>query len=202
MASAKALAPTRVYQGGDRKLYGKLRFTHKSAEEVFIAWVTVRSSFLQRVIRVKGTVSLQTLEREFYRTEERLPRNIVDELVSIVDAREKTKMIHAANGTHDRGHENCLQMYTYFLRTAQKQIPTPAPAAPTPPNPISEDDFPPISSQSFVPPTCCPSTKRPYSTIQPVPATPSILRTGRVKKPRLILKTGSTWATRPAGAAW
>ena len=197
MASATGPVPTRVYQG-DRRLYGKLRFTHKSAEEVFIAWVTARSSFLQRL---KGTVWLQTLEREFYRTEERLPRDIVDELVSIVDARERVKMIHVANGTHDRGHKNCLQMYTYFLRTAQKQTPTPSPASPTPPNSISKDDFPPIGSQSSILPTYYPSMKRPCSAIQPVPTTPSILRTGRAKKPRLILRTGSVSAARPAGAA-
>jgi len=198
MASAIALAPIRVHLQGERELYGKLRFTHKPAEGVFIAWVTARSSFLQRL---KGTIWLQTLEREFYGIEEHLSRNIVDELASIVDARGKAKMIHVANGTHERGHENCLQMYTYFLRTARKQIPTPSPAAPTPPNPISEDDFPPISSQSSVSLTCCPSTKRPYSAIPPVPATPSVLRTGGAKTQRLILKTGSAWATRPAGAA-
>jgi hypothetical protein len=78
-------------------------------------------------------------------------------------------MIHVANGTHDRGHENYLQMFTYFLRIAQKQTPTPSPASPTPPNPISKDDFP-ISSQSSISLTCCPSTKRPcsaYNLFQP-----------------------------------
>jgi hypothetical protein len=40
MASPMALAPTRVYQEGDRKLYGKLSVTHMSAGEVFIAWAT------------------------------------------------------------------------------------------------------------------------------------------------------------------
>ena len=142
---------------------------NKSAEEVFIASVTVRSSFLRRL---KGIVWLQTLEREFYRIEEHPPRNILDELA-----------VHV------------------LLADSTEQIPTPSPAAPTPPNPISEDDFPLISSQSSVSPTCCPSTKRPYSVIEPVPATPSVLRRGRFKKPRLILKTSSAWATRPAGAA-
>jgi len=99
MASAIALAPIHVYLQGEHKLYGKLRFTHKSAEEVFIAWVTARRSFLQGLT---GTVRLQTLEREFYRIEEHVPRNIVDELASIVDARGKGKMTHVANGTHDR----------------------------------------------------------------------------------------------------
>jgi hypothetical protein len=105
MASAITPAPIHVHLQGERKLYGKLRFTHKSAEEVFIAWVTARPSFLQGLT---GAVRLQTLEREFYRIEEHLPRNIVDELASIVDARGKAKMIHVANGTHDQGHENCL----------------------------------------------------------------------------------------------
>jgi hypothetical protein len=36
--------------------------------------------------------------------------------------------------------------------------------------------------------------------IQPVSATPSVLRTGRAKKPRLILRTSSACAARPAGA--
>jgi hypothetical protein len=46
MASAIVLAPIHVHLQGGRKLYGKLHFNHKPAEEVFVAWVTARSSFL------------------------------------------------------------------------------------------------------------------------------------------------------------
>jgi hypothetical protein len=155
MASAIASTPTLVYQGSLRKSYGQLRYIHKSSEKAFVAWVTSHSKFLQNL---SGTISLYALEREFYRIDERLPRNIVDELVAIVDAREKAKVIHIRDGTHDDGHENCLQMYKYFLRRANKENHSPSPSSPPSPKPGSEEDFPSLGS-STPPPSSPPSPK-------------------------------------------
>jgi hypothetical protein len=198
---------------------------HKSSEKVFIVWVTSRSKFLQNL---NGKIWLQTLEREFYRIEERLPRDIVDELAAIVDAREKAKVIHVADGTHDQGHENCLQMYTYFLRKAKQQLASPSPSPPPSPKPSSEDDFPslgsPSPSSSPPPPSPKPSLedespsvgspspvlptrdnsmKRRFSAaaIQSVSATTCASAGGPVKKPRLVLKASSAWKARSGIAA-
>ena len=222
MASAIAPAPTRVYQGGRRETYGQLRYLHESSEKRFITWVTSHSTFLQNV---DGRIWLQTFEREFYRIDERLPRNIVDELVAIVGAGEKAKEIHMAEGTHDEGYENCLQMYTYFLRKAKQQLASPSPSPPPSPKVLSEDEFPSLGSLPSPPspppapdltpegslpspgspspvlPTRGNSTKRRFSAaaIYPAPTTPSA--------PALVAASAVSAAKKPRlvlklGSAW
>jgi hypothetical protein len=104
MASPIALAPTRVYQEGDRKLYGKLSYTHVCRGSVH----SLGYSALIISPKVKRHCLATDTRARILSTEEHLPHSIVDELVSIVYARERAKMIHVANGTHDRGHENYL----------------------------------------------------------------------------------------------
>jgi hypothetical protein len=65
-----------VYQEGDRKLYGKLSFTQVCGGSVH------RLGYSALIISPeikRHCLAMDT--REFYRTEEHLPRNIVDELV-------------------------------------------------------------------------------------------------------------------------
>ena len=104
-----SMAPTlqEASAKNSQESYGYLRYVHKENEKVFVVWVTAQSPYIQQL---KGNLWLRTLEREFYKIKEHLPNSIVDELVAIVDAREKAKIIHLASGTHDQGHENCIQM--------------------------------------------------------------------------------------------
>ena len=208
--------------------YGKTRYIHKETEKVFVAWVTARSPYMQSL--QNKPIWLSTLEREFYRIKERLPEEVINELVAIVDARETAKVMHMANNTHDEGHENCLRMYKRFLRRADQQTTAAIPSSSPPPSPTSDEDFPAIGTTKLLSPSPSPSslsspasgnqvpaidspkplpstprdsTKRLFSTISSdPPTTPSVMRTGSVKRQRLVLKLRSTTSASQNVAAY